>query len=228
MNGIELERFAEKKPCRAFIFTGGKAFCAEKMTDIPKDCDLVIAADSGCETLQQFSEKVKKLSPDIILGDMDSYKNFSMSDYPDAVFLPFPPEKDDTDTGLAVDVAKSFGCSEIIIAGGLGGRLDHTLANVFLLEDIRNSGARGIITDGKNRAYLAEKENFFSASGRKYLSIIPLDDIIEGVTMDGFKYPYSAATMHRNRFVTISNEVQRDGAKVTVERGSALIVESGD
>ena len=78
MNGIELKRFAEKKPCRAFIFTGGKAFCAEKMTDIPKDCDLVIAADSGCETLQQFSEKVKKISPDIILGDMDSCKNFSM------------------------------------------------------------------------------------------------------------------------------------------------------
>ncbi len=191
MNGIELERFKEKKPCRAFVFTGGKAFCAEKMTDVPCDDDLIIAADSGCDTLRIFSEKIKNVSPDIILGDMDSYSQDKLSLFPDALFMPFPPEKDDTDTGLAVDTALSFGCAEIIIVGGLGGRLDHTLANVFLLEHIRCSGARGVITDGKNRAYLAEKENVFKLSERKYLSLIPLDDKLSSVEMDDrFKYPY--------------------------------------
>ncbi len=229
MNGIELKRFKEKKPCRAFIFTGGKAFCAEKITDIPRGDDLVIAADSGCNTLREFSEKVRQTAPDIILGDMDSYQNFSPSDFPNALFLPFPPEKDDTDTCLAANVALSFGCHEIIIVGGLGGRLDHTLANVFLLETIKNSGARGVITDGKNRAYLAEKENIFSLSERKYLSLIPLDEEVCDIEMnDGFKYPYKTEKLTRHRFVTISNEVQRDGAKITVEKGTALIIESGD
>ncbi len=229
MNGIELERFKEEKPCRAFVFTGGKAFCAEKMTDIPQDGDLIIAADSGCDTLRTFSEKIKEVNPDIILGDMDSYPKDKLSKFRSAVFLPFPPEKDDTDTGLAVDVALSFGCREIIIVGGLGGRLDHTLANVFLLENIKKSRARGVITDGKNRAYLAEKENIFSLSERKYLSLIPLDDELSSVEMDGgFKYPYKTERLMRRRFVTVSNEVQKDGAKITVGKGTALIVESGD
>lgn len=229
MNGIEIKRFKEKKPRRAFIFTGGKTFCAEKMTDIPSDCDLIIAADSGCDTLRKFSEDVKTIVPDIILGDMDSYPKDKISQFPDAVFCSFPPEKDDTDTGLAVDTALSFGCKEIIIVGGLGGRLDHTLANVFLLENIRKSGACGVITDGKNRAYLAEKENSFMLSSRKYLSLIPLDEEVYAIEMDDrFKYPYKTEKLSRRRFVTVSNEVRKDGAKITVGSGCALIIESGD
>ena len=226
MNGIEIERFKDKKPCRAFIFTGGKGFCAEKMTDIPEACDLIIAADSGCLTLAEFSSSVKKTDPDIILGDMDSYSKDEIEKF-DSTFLPFPPEKDDTDTAIAVDVALSFGCREIIIAGGLGGRLDHTLANVFLLENIKKRGARGIITDGKNRAYLAEKENFFNNGTRKYLSLIPLDEEISDICMDGFKYPFKASKLLRQRFVTVSNEIEKQ-AKITLGSGLALIVESGD
>ncbi len=229
MNGIELERFKETKPCRAFIFTGGKAFCAEKMTDIPKDGDLIIAADSGCETLKEFSRKNKKIVADIILGDMDSFPKEEISGFAGALFLSFPPEKDETDTALAIDTAISFGCSEIIVAGGLGGRLDHTLANVFILEYIREKGAKGIITDGKNRAYLAEKENVFLQMPRKYLSLIPLDQTIGAVTMDkNFKYPLNVKRLERCRFVTVSNEITSVPAKLTVDSGSALIIESGD
>lgn len=227
MNGIEIEKFKGKGFVRAFIFAGGKDFCAEKMTDIPDDCDLVIAADSGCETLKLFSQAVKKIEPHIILGDMDSYSKEKIGEF-DSFFMPFPPEKDDTDTALAVDLAIKIGCDKIIIAGGLGGRLDHTLANVFLLEDIERSGAHGIITDGKNRAYMARNENIFCRSDRKYLSLIPLDEEICDVKMEGFKYPFIAENLSRRRFVTVSNEIVTDGAKVIVGKGKALIVESGD
>lgn len=227
MNGIEIKRFAGKAPKRAFIFTGGKGFCPQKMTDIPEDGDLIIAADSGCDTLTEFSNAVKKTVPDIILGDMDSYSKENLEKF-DSIFLPYPPEKDDTDTAIAVDVAKSFGCEEIIIAGGLGGRVDHTLANVFLLEDIEKSGARGIITDGKNRAYLAKAENFFENTKRKYLSLIPIDEEIFGVNMEGFKYPYSTQILARRRFVTVSNEIVASNAKITIAKGICLIVESED
>ena len=229
MNGIEIKRLKEKKPCRAFVFTGGKAFCAEKMTDIPTENDIVIAADSGCKTLMDFSDKVKKITPDLILGDMDSFPKEKLSEFEGIPFLPFPPEKDDTDTGLAVDIALSFGCGEIIIIGGLGGRLDHTLANVFLLEHIKENGSRGIITDGKNRAYLANRENIFFESTRKYLSLVPLDNEITEVLMDeGFKYPYKADKVTRCRFVTVSNEIKKFPARLCVKSGTALIIESGD
>ena len=229
MNGIKPERFENKSPKRAFIFTGGRDFRPEKMTDLPEYDDIIIAADSGCSLIGEFSKKQYEISPDIILGDMDSYKGESVEKlYPNARFVPFPPEKDDTDTALAVSVALELGCESIIIAGGLGGRLDHTLANVYLLEHIKEQGSVGIITDGKNRAYLAKSKNVISPA-RKYLSLIPLDDCVFGISMDeNFKYPYQTEKLFRKRFVTVSNEIVSEKALITLEKGSALIVESGD
>ena len=198
MNGTE------KKYHRAFIFTGGVGFCPEKMTLIPDDDDLVIAADSGCSALLQFCERVKKISPHIVLGDMDSFdKKESLENFPNAEFLSFPPEKDDTDTALAVDTALEHGCLEIILVCGLGGRLDHTLAIVYLLEHIRARGAEAFVTDGKNLAYLAKRQNVVKHGGRKYVSLIPLDKTLHGVKMDGFYYPLDAATLERSRFLSI-------------------------
>ena len=229
MNGINLESFEKNNSKKAFIFTGGRDFFPEKMTDLPEEDDIIIAADSGCSLIAEFSEKKYKISPDIILGDMDSYKGESIEKlYPKARFVSFPPEKDDTDTALAVSYAINLGCKNIVIAGGLGGRLDHTLANVYLLEHIKEQGSVGIITDGKNRAYLAESENII-CSNKKYISLIPIDDCIFGVCMDkNFKYPFEAEKLFRRHFVTVSNEIISEKALIKLKRGSALIVESGD
>ncbi len=229
MNGINLDRFKKNTSKRAFIFTGGCNFCPEKMTDLPEKGDIIIAADSGCSLIGEFSKKQYEISPDIILGDMDSYKGESIEKlYPKARFVSFSPEKDDTDTALAVSTALELGCEKIIIAGGLGGRLDHTFANIYLLEYIKAAGSDGIITDGENRAYLAKNENIILPT-RKYISLIPLDDCVFGVSMDeNFKYPIKAERLLRKRFVTVSNEIVSEKALITLEKGSALIVESGD
>lgn len=226
-NGKETAHGTENS--RAFVFTGGPGFCPERMTDLPRPDDFIIAADAGCAALEAFSAKVCKISPDLILGDMDSYGRERLKTaFPGAAFLPFPPEKDDTDTRLAVSEALARSCREIVIAGGLGGRLDHTLANVFLLLTIQAHGARGILTDGKNRAYLAAPENRLDGR-RKYVSLIPLDDEIGDVRIDdGFRYPYQADVVQRSGFITVSNEVLRPPAVIRIGAGSALIVETED
>lgn len=221
MNGTETRR--------AFVFMGGKNFSPEHMTDIPEDNDLIVAADSGCFALSLFCEKVKKISPDIILGDMDSFDlSESRMMFPDSRFITLPAKKDKTDTALAVDVALDNGCKTIFIAGGVGGRLDHTLAVVYLLEYIREKGADGILTDGKNRVYLAKEENLIR-NKRKYVSLIPLDKTIYGVGMDeNFEYPYKAEQLERSNFPTISNELTSDSGYIYVKSGSALIIETED
>ena len=73
MNGIDIKKIKEKSSGCAYIFTGGTGFSPEYMTDIPAEDDIIIAADSGCRILSEFSEKMHKIDPDIILGDMDSY-----------------------------------------------------------------------------------------------------------------------------------------------------------
>lgn len=213
---------------KCVIFTGGVQFYPEK-TDIPVNYgDLVIAADSGCANLLSYCKSVKKVSPDIILGDMDSYDGDIKKDFPDAIFFSFPPEKDDTDTSLAVKHAISKGCDDIVIFGGLGGRLDHTLANVFLLEYIRDKGATGMLSDGKNTAFLAKNKNYLDRGSKKYVSVIPLDCNVASVTMRGFKYDISKERLERGFFVTVSNEIVSQKAIIEVDGGCALIVLSED
>ena len=222
MNGND-----KKKTDRCFIFIGGKDFCPEALTDIPTENDRILAADSGCETLEKLRTRCPFLCPDQILGDMDSFdKSRLPSLFPHVPFHAFPPEKDDTDSALAVDTALEAGCRRLILVGGLGGRLDHTLNNVFLLEDIRKRGGVGILTDGKNRAYLAEKQNVIEKNGRKYVSLIPLDETIYDVEMKGFYYPFRAKELSRRRFVTVSNELTEEHGEIFVGSGTALIVET--
>lgn len=206
---------------------GGKNFFPEFVSDMPMEKDLIIAADSGLLALELFSEH-KKISPDIIVGDMDSFEEKNIAKkFPETEFVKFPPEKDDTDTSLAVDIAISRGCEEIYILGGLGGRFDHTLAVAFLAEYISKKGARAVISDGKNRVYLAERKNTIYA-GRKYVSLIPLDAEISGVSFKGFKYPLENKNISRQKFCTISNELYESQGLIEVENGTALIIESMD
>lgn len=212
---------------RAFIFMGGKNFFPQYLTDTPQQDDLIIAADSGLSALEQYCE-IKKISPDVIVGDMDSFEENAIYErFPDAHFTKFPPEKDDTDTALAVDIALQHGCDEIFILGGIGGRFDHTLAVTFLCEYITEKGAIAVISDGKNRIYLAKKKNVIQ-SKRKYISLIPIDKKVCGVSFYGFKYPIENKEILRQKPLTVSNELCEKTGEISVKLGNALIIESMD
>ena len=183
-----------------------------------EDGDLVIACDRGYAYCERLGVR-----PDIFVGDFDS---FSGAVAPGVTVERLKPEKDDTDSALAVDTALSLGYRKLYLIGGLGGRLDHTLNNVFLLEDIRKKGAECVLTDGKNRAYLAEEKNEIVKNGRKYVSLIPLDEIVYDVEMRGFFYPFKTEKLLRRRFVTVSNELTGDRGEISVGSGTALIVET--
>ena len=107
---------------RAVIFSGG-AFEKPDWVALPKDA-MILCADSGLRHARALG-----ISPDWVLGDFDS-----SSEQPEGEsVLRYPPEKDDTDTMLAVKQALSLGAEEIQIYGGLGGRFDHSIANVQTL-----------------------------------------------------------------------------------------------
>ena len=206
---------------KAFIYTGGDIF-KENITEHPKSDDLCIAADGGYANALALGEKVH-----ILLGDFDSYTQ----KLPDGVeILQVPAEKDFTDTQLAVEVAIERGASSITIIGGLSGRLDHTMANLSLLERLWTMGIRAVITDGKNRVrYIERTSELVPFGGFKYLSIIAADREAKGVSLEGCKYPLKNAKLSRtNNSFTTSNEILKNCALVSVKKGGIFIIESND
>lgn len=221
----------------AYIFTGGK-LAVGSMDELGlhmSEADLIIAADSGYNNASRLGVR-----PGLLLGDLDSIdrKKLAPDELEHIEKIIVPAIKDDTDTQLAVDTAISRGADEIHIIGGLGGRLDHTLSSVFLLEYIADRGAGAVMTDGQSRVRVMKTagepvslmipKTFDGENGFKYLSVVPLTDECEGVRISGVFYPLDGVTLERRYSYAVSNEITSDHAEITLERGTMLVIESRD
>ena len=206
---------------RAFIYTGGTVR-AEFITEHPKADDLCIAADQGYHTAKALGERI-----DLLLGDFDSIGQIPRDE--NFEIRQVPAEKDYTDTQLAVEIAIDRGAEEIIIIGGLSGRLDHTLSTLAILEDLNTRGVYCTVTDGQNRArYMKSTSTLIARSPYKYLSLIAADEVVKGVDIEGCKYPLKKATLRRRNQFAVSNEITGNVAFISVKKGGVFIIESRD
>ena len=206
---------------KAFIYTGG-SIDKSCITEHPKGDDLIIAADSGYHNALALGE-----TPEILLGDFDSLGKCDIP--PKTERLQVPSEKDFTDTQLAVETALARGAREIVIVGGLDGRLDHTLSNLSILEDLSKKLIPAVITNGYNRVrYINSTSTLIARSGFRYLSLLALSDKVKGVSIEGCKYPLKGATLTRDFQYAVSNEIVENCALVSVRKGGIYIIESKD
>lgn len=210
-----------ERPKRAFIYTGGEIF-PELITEHPKGDDLRIAADSGYNNAARLGEKV-----DIFIGDMDSVGAVSFPK--DTEIFELSPEKDLTDTQAAVELAIDRGCTDLVIVGGIGTRLDHTVSNMYILEDMFLRGIYAVLVNGKNRVrYLKNTSTLIARSAYRYLSVIAADEKVKGVDIDGCKYPLKNARLGRRLQFAVSNEIVENCCLISVRRGGIFVIESID
>ena len=128
-----------------------------------------------------------------------------------------------------MEIAIDRGADELIIIGGLSGRLDHTLSTLSILEDLHARGLHGYITDGQSRAhYLKSSSTLVARSGYKYLSLVAADEVVKGVDIEGCKYPLKRATLRRRNQFAVSNEITGNVAFIAVKKGGIYIIESRD
>lgn len=206
---------------KAFIYTGGLIF-PENITEKAKAGDLRIAADGGYNNAKRLGVHV-----DILLGDLDSLGDVEVGEETEIIRV--PAEKDFTDTQFAVETAIGRGADEIVIIGGLSGRLDHTLSNLSILEDLWARRVHAVITDGNNRArFINSTSTLIAKSAYKYVSILLASEKAKGVSVEGCKYPLKNAKLERDIQYAVSNEITGNCALISVRKGSIYIVESRD
>ena len=59
-----------------------------------------------------------------------------------------------------------------------------------------------------------------------YLSLVPLDRTVSGVTLKGMKYPLERADLTRGDTLSISNEPRQRVMEITITEGRALLIRS--
>ena len=181
---------------------------------------MVICADGGIRSARDAG-----LRPDYQIGDWDS----GGAPEPGVPCVTLPVEKDMTDLQAAAEQALGMGCRELLLCGCTGGRLDHTASNLVLLEWIAGRGGLPVMVDEDNEVRFLEGPVELRLANRppyRYLSLIPLDRTLTGVTLRGLKYPLSDARLTRGDTLSVSNEPQGSEMTVSLVSGRALLIRS--
>ncbi|WZL74793.1 thiamine diphosphokinase [Clostridiaceae bacterium 35-E11] len=187
--------------------------------------DLIICADGGAKHAWAMD-----LVPHVIVGDLDSIDE-NMIDYfhkQHVQFCKFPPNKDYTDTELAIDYALKKKVKEITFVGVIGSRMDHTIANVTLLLPLLNKGVQAKILNEHNEIIVCDGHMKIEGKIGEYVSIIPLSEKVEGITLEGLQYPLVDATILMGESIGVSNRFVQSKAEVTIKKGKILIIKSKD
>lgn len=214
------------------IILGGELVLTDPLESWLKEqsFDEIIAGDAGLEYALKLG-----LHPDIALGDFDSVSRSVLEEYvaEKGQTAVFPVRKDDTDSEIAVRMAleKTEKGDRITVLGGLGGRLDHTLGNLFLLVRIRQAGVRALMTDGRTEVSVllgGDEQKLEYRPFQKYVSLIPISERAEGIELKGFSYEGRELTLHREKTQGISNEVLPGGGRISLKEGIVLLIRTSD
>lgn len=198
---------------KCLIVSGGK-FEKIKLHD---KYDLIIACDKGYIHASKL-----KISPDIIVGDFDSSKMPRTN----ANIIAVDSVKDDTDTGLAVKYALRNGYKDIDIICALGGRIDHSLANISLMKYIvEHKGVARILSNDATLIAIGNGKIRIKNDGSKYLSIFSLSDKSKINYIKGTKYDVKNIVLKNGFPLGVSNEIKNKFAEISVASGMVLIIQ---
>lgn len=210
---------------KVIIVTGGNKPSKKLLNSYIKSGDLIIGADKGSEYLYDY-----EIMPNIILGDFDSISEEKLKKIEEkqVEIIKFPPEKDYTDTEIAIMEAMKRGADTIYLFGGLGTRADHSLGNIGLLLTTKNKGARLLIVDDHNKMYLADKNMSLNGSQGEIISFHALSDVVKGFEIRGAKYNLNSYDMHLLDPRAVCNEFIDTPINIKYESGELLIIHAID
>lgn len=193
--------------------------------------ELVVAADGGARHARALGVHLDRW-----VGDGDSLDPAELTAL-EAAGVPIErarPDKDETDTELAILAALRLGAEGVVILGALGGRIDHALANIGLLSLPALAGRSAIILDGVSRLTVLVGPARDGGPGEARLigrvddlvSLLPAGDSVDGVTTHGLVYPLTDEPLPAGTPRGLSNVIAAEGARVRLRRGRLLIVET--
>ncbi len=192
--------------------------------------DKIIAVDGGLSAANLLG-----VCPHMVVGDFDtvSPKLVEMYKKNGCIIEKLNPIKDDTDTQYAIKRLIDMGAMEIDILGGTGGRMDHTMSNIYMLKMAYDSGVKAVMYDKINKISVIKGKNILKKDDTygRYISFIQLEGPVKDVTMAGFVYNVEQFDFdtEKDYRLGVSNEFINDTATVDIGSGMFVMLEiSGD
>ena len=202
---------------RCVIICGAEINKYEVVRSYLRPEDFIVCCDSGLKHLDGLS-----LQPDLIIGDFDSSENPHLP----VETIVLPREKDDTDSMAAVREMTKRGFEDFLMLGVFGGRLDHTLENVYVLLWIAVHGGSAMAVDDYSEIEIVTTQKpALIADSYSYFSLVAIAGKAEGVTIQNAKYNLENAVILPEYQYAVSNEpLKEKAACVSVREGRLLLI----
>ena len=216
----------------AVIVLGGEFdnhyYFKNRISNFLSNKGLLVGVDSGANHIHDM-----EIRPNLLVGDFDSISKMVACDFVEVKNIRYSREKDMTDGELAIREVIKRGYADILLLGATGGRFDHYLQNIHLLELADDLGASvsveatGIVMDliTSNRSILV-----FEVTKNDVISLIPISSIVEGITTEGLKYSLEDSSLKRNTSRGISNVPQINYANsmvsISIKSGKMLVIKN--
>ncbi|KTD86479.1 thiamine diphosphokinase [Paenibacillus etheri] len=209
---------------RVVIFAGGEL--SPEYFDLLDEDDFIIGADHGALFLISHG-----YTPDIAVGDFDSVSLEALQDIEskskktitcDAV------NKDLTDSEMALDIAMDQQPDSILLLGVTGTRMDHSLASIQMMTRALQRQINCYVMDTHNYITLTGSQAVINDLGYTYVSLLPLTPEVSGITLEGFQYPLTDASLKLGQSLGVSNKLISSSGTVTIRSGLLLIIQSKD
>ncbi len=204
---------------------GNLSWLKTKLKENSKENHFVICADGAAKYLKTID-----FVPDLLVGDLDSIDKDAKlwMEEKKVPLKKFSAKKDQTDTEIALSYSVSKKPEAVEVLGAFGSRMDHTLANVQLLEGFFDSGIPIRLMDEQNEVWLLGKHTRIVGRKNENLSIIPITESVTGVTLTGFEYPLENRQLFRGQTLGISNIIRGQQAEISFKEGKLLAVIAKD
>ena len=209
---------------KSCIILNGKIQDYNKIKEviIKEKYDYIICADGGANHAYNMD-----IIPNYIIGDLDSINKDIVKHYKTykVKFEQFPTKKNETDSELCIYLSDKLKTKELHLIGALGGRIDHTIANINLLYYIRQMDIVPKIISEYEEIYIASNEEI-SVQGKKgdTISIIPIKGDANGVTLKNLEYSLENYNMKFSVPLGISNIMLDSKCNIKVNEGNLIVI----
>lgn len=209
---------------KGLIVLNGEIQDLNMLKEIGNQSDFILSADGGTDYCFEAG-----LIPNVVIGDLDSIskKSLKIIEEKNIPVERFPVKKDKTDSELAIDYLIDKGIKDITLIGAIGNRMDHTLANIFLLTKMNKRGIKGQIVSSHNTIFLVDDEMVIPKMDN-YVSLIPVDLFGTIVTLKGFEYELDKVKIEFGSTHGISNRVVESKGFIKIHEGQCFVIISKD
>lgn len=188
----------------------------------------LIGVDRGAELLYQHN-----ILPSFLVGDFDSLSNETLRYYREETQVSireFNPQKDASDTEIAVQLAIEIGCKEILLLGATGNRIDHLWANVQVLMIGYKAGVQISIMDSHNLIRLIDGETHLKKEEAfgTYFSVFPMNGVVKNFNITGAKYPLTNHVLEPYNSLCVSNQIKEEEVVISFPKGIVILMETKD